>query len=475
MNELTDLTLRQASDLVRDRSVSAVELIEAALQRIEATEPLIHAFAFLRPDQARLEARTADKELRQGRWRGPLHGIPLGVKDLLHTNDQPTEAGSKVLAGFRPAYDATVVTKLRQSGAILVGKTVTHEFAFGQNVPETRNPWRLDCYPGGSSAGSGAAVAARSLFGSIGTDTGGSVRTPAAVNGIVGLKPTYGRVSRHGVIPLSTSLDHIGPLARTVEDCALIFQAIAGFDPRDPGSARVPDPNYEVGLNPSITGMRIGVDAGYFLYEQVSGAVRAAVEAAIDQLTELGAIRIDVRVPELDWCTVVGNVTTLVEASTWHRGFLRTRLLDYHPGTRRMLELGELIPGSHYLLVQRVRKLIRDGVRRAFTTSGLDAMFGPTIPITAPPIDQLSVNRFDDSNPGALSTLIHHGYPASVTGLPAISVPCGFSDQGLPVGFQLIGRPFDEATIFRIASAYEAVTSWHTQKPGLQQPIRSAS
>jgi Asp-tRNA(Asn)/Glu-tRNA(Gln) amidotransferase A subunit family amidase len=475
MNELTDLTLRQASDLVHNRSVSSIELTDATLKRIEATEPLIHAFASLRPDEARLEAGEADAELRRGMWRGPLHGIPMGVKDLLYTKDLPTEAGSRVLAGFRPTYDATVVTKLRQSGAILIGKTVTHEFALGQNLPETRNPWRLDCYPGGSSAGSATAVAARSLFGSIGTDTGGSVRTPAAVNGIVGLRPTYGRVSRHGVIPLSTSLDQVGPLARTVEDCALILQAIAGFDPHDPGSVSVPVSNYEVGQNPSIAGIRVGIDAGYFMYHQVSSPVRAAVDAAIGKLTEMGAIRVDVRVPELEWCSVVGIVTTLVEASSWHRGFLRSRLREYHPGTRLMLELGELIPASHYLLVQRARKLIRDGMRRTFAANGLDVMIGPTIPITAPPIEQLSVSRLDDSKPGALSTLTHHGYPASVTGLPAISVPCGFSDQSLPIGFQLIGRPFDEATILRIASAYEAVTSWHTRKPDLSRPISSGS
>ena len=467
MNELTDLTLREASELVHHRTVSAFELTEATFKRIESTEPLIHAFASLRHDRARHDARAADQELRQGLWRGPLHGIPVGVKDLLYTDDQPTEAGSRVLAGFRPAYNATVVNNLRKSRAILVGKTVTHEFAFGQNVPETRNPWRLDCYPGGSSAGSGAAVAARALLGSIGTDTGGSVRTPAAVNGIVGLKPTYGRVSRYGVIPLSTSLDHVGPLARTIEDCALLFQAIAGFDARDPGSSNVPLPNYVATPNADIKGVRIGIDADYFLYEQVTAAVRDAVEAAIVKLTELGATRVDISVPELEWSTTVGNVTTLVEGGAWHRTLLRSKLLDYHPRTRLMLELGELVPGYHYVMVQRVRTLIREAVRKAFASNALDALIGPTIPVTAPRIDLLSVSRFDDGAPGALSSLIHHGYPASVTGLPAISVPCGFSEESLPIGFQLIGRPFDEATLFRIGSAYEAVTPWHTRKPDL--------
>lgn len=467
MNELTDLSLREASELVRNRVVSALELTEATLKRIEITEPMVHAFAGLRPDQARRDANAADEEIRQGMWHGPLHGIPVGVKDLIYTDDQPTEAGSKVLAGFRSTYDATVVRKLRLSRAILVGKTVTHEFALGQNVPETRNPWRVDSYPGGSSAGSGAAVAARSLFGSIGTDTGGSIRTPAAVNGIVGLKPTYGRVSRYGVIPLSTSLDHVGPLARTIEDCALLLQAIAGHDANDPGSSNNAVSNYANALGGGVEGLRIGIDADYFLYEQVSAAVRRAVDSAIAKLTELGAIRVDISVPELEWSTTVGNVTTLVEAGAWHRKLLRSNLLDYHPGTRRVLELGELIPGHHYVMVQRIRALIVHGVRKAFTNNNLHAMVGPTIPVTAPRLDQLSVDRFDESAPGALSTLIHHGYPASVTGLPAISVPCGFSDENLPIGFQIIGRPFDEATLFRIGSAYEAVTEWHTRKPDL--------
>jgi aspartyl-tRNA(Asn)/glutamyl-tRNA(Gln) amidotransferase subunit A len=468
MNDLTDLTLREASDLFRSGSVSALELTEATLERIENTEPLIHAFVLLEPDRARQDANAADKELRRGSWHGPLHGIPLGVKDLLFTKDQPTEAGSRVLAGFRPTYDATVVNRLRQSRAILVGKTVTHEFALGQNVPETRNPWRRECYPGGSSAGSGAAVAARSLFGSIGTDTGGSVRTPAAVNGIVGLRPTYGRVSRYGVIPLSPSMDQVGPLARTVEDCALLFEAIAGFDALDPGSVDAPMPDYAASLKGDIRGLRIGIDAGYFLYGQVTDAVRSAVESAIVKLCELGAVRVGISIPELEWSMTVGNVTTLVDASTWHRKFLRSKLLDYHPGTRRMLELGELVPASHYVMVQRVRALICRAVRRAFESNRLDALIGPTIPITAPPLDQLSVSRFDDGAPGTLSTLIHHGYPASVTGLPAISVPCGFSDDNLPIGFQLIGRPFDEATLFRIGSAYQGVTPWHTRKPDLE-------
>ena len=469
MSELTDLTLKEVSKKLNQRSVSAVELMEATLDRIEETEPLIHAFAWLDKDHALAEARKADVALKEHGPRGLLHGIPIGVKDLLYTKGVPTEAGSRVLTGFRPTFDATIVEKLREAGAIVVGKTVTHEFAYGQNVPETRNPWQLDSYPGGSSAGSGAAVAARSLLGAIGTDTGGSVRTPAAVNGIVALKATYGRVSRHGCIPMSSSLDHVGPMTRTVEDTAIILQAIAGFDPRDPGSLQAPVPDYRSGLSGGIRGMRIGLDRGYFLYDQVQPSVRQAVEAAIDLLVSLGAECVDVTIPELEWSTTVGNVTTEVDISTWHRRLLRTKLKDYHPGTRLMLELGELIPATHYVLVQQVRTRIRDAVRRAFTEYRLDSLIGPTIPVTAPRLADLSVDLVDESAEGALSTLVHHEYPANVTGLPALSVPCGFSDAGLPIGFQVIGRPLQEATLLQIGHAYEAATPWHTRKPDLSR------
>jgi aspartyl-tRNA(Asn)/glutamyl-tRNA(Gln) amidotransferase subunit A len=469
MSELTDLTLAEASAKLHERSVSAFELMSATFDRIDETEPLIHAFAWLDKDQAMASAGRADDAIRRGATTGPLHGIPIGVKDLLYTKGIPTEAGSRVLKGYRPTFDATIVDKLREAGAIIVGKTVTHEFAYGQNVPDTRNPWQLDSYPGGSSAGSGAAVAARSLPGAIGTDTGGSIRTPAAVNGIVGMKATYGRVSRHGCVPMSSSLDHVGPLTRTVEDAALLLQAIAGFDPSDPGSLRVPVPDYRSGLGAGVRGMRIGIDRDYFLFDQVQAPVRKAVEAAIEVLVSLGAECIDVTIPELEWSTTVGNVTTEVDISTWHRRLLRTKLKDYHPGTRLMLELGELIPATHYVLVQQVRSRIRNAVRKTFTEHRLDSLIGPTIPVTAPRLDQLSVDLVDEGAQGALSTLVHHEYPANITGLPALSVPCGFSEAGLPIGFQVIGRPLQEATLFQIGHAYEAVTPWHTRKPDLSR------
>jgi aspartyl-tRNA(Asn)/glutamyl-tRNA(Gln) amidotransferase subunit A len=467
MTDLTSLTLAEASARLQERTVSAVELMEATLRRIEATEPLIHAFAWRDGDAAMDAARKCDVTRMNGSAHGMLHGIPIGVKDLLYTKDIPTEAGSRVLEGFRPAHDATVVRKLRDAGAIIVGKTVTHEFAYGQNVPETRNPWQLDSYPGGSSAGSGAAVAARSLFAAIGTDTGGSVRTPSAVNGIVGLKPTYGLVSRHGCVPMSTSLDHIGPMTRTVLDTAILLAAIVGFDANDPASLRSPAVDYHSELDAGIRGMRIGIDTGYFLYDKVQAPVRKAVETAIELLVSLGAERIEVSIPELEWSTTVGNVTTEVDMSAWHRRLLRSKRGHYDPGTRLMLELGELIPASHYVLAQQVRTRIRGAVRRTFAEHRLDALLGPTIPVTAPRLDELSVDLVDEVAEGGLSTLVHHEYPANITGLPALSVPCGFSEAGLPIGFQVIGQPLHERTLLRLGYAYQAATAWHTRQPDL--------
>ena len=260
MSELIHLTIHEAAALLRSRKISSGELTEASLQRIEVTEPLVHAYATVLADSVRKEAAQADRELAAGLWRGPLHGIPLGIKDLIYTRGVRTEAGSKAMEGFVPSYDATVVERLRDAGAVTLGKTVTHELAYGQNVPPTKNPWNPDYYPGGSSAGSGVATAVGSAFGALGSDTGGSIRVPASINALAGLKPTFGRVSRRGVVALSNSLDHVGPLARDVEDCALLLQAIAGHDALDPYSLDRPVPDYSAGLQAGARGTRLGVD-----------------------------------------------------------------------------------------------------------------------------------------------------------------------------------------------------------------------
>jgi aspartyl-tRNA(Asn)/glutamyl-tRNA(Gln) amidotransferase subunit A len=458
-----DLTIAEAATLLAQRSVSALELVEATMRRIEETEPRVHAYATVFAEEARRDARQADRERAHGHCRGPLHGIPVGVKDLVYMKGTPTEAGSRVLAGFIPPYDATVVARLRQAGAIVVGKTVTHEFAYGANDPPTRNPWNLDCYPGGSSAGSGVAVAVRSAFGTIGTDTGGSIRVPAAMNNIVGLKPTFGRVSRYGIVPLSPSLDHAGPLARTVEDCALLLQAIAGYDPLDSGSIDHPIADYRAELEAGTEGRVIGVERGYAFYEGVSDDVRAAVDAVISDLQRQGAKIVAVKMPELNFMATVLLTILLPEASACHRRWLRERWAEYDAATRVMLELGELVPGTHYITAQRVRRLLRETMKNVFRAYQLDALLSPTLPITTVPRGQRSAPG--ETGEAPMTALLHHTPMANITGQPALSAPCGFSTTGLPIGYQLIGRPFAEATLFRLARAYERNRSWETHKP----------
>lgn len=461
MNELAALTIGAASDGLERRTFSAAELLEAVLLRIEETEPALHAYALLLADSARQEAAEADRAIAEGRRRGPLHGIPLAVKDLCYMAGLPTEAGSRALAGFVPDYDATVVRRLRDAGAVLVGKTVTHEFAYGANIPVTRNPWNDAMYPGGSSAGSGVATAVGSAMGAIGTDTGGSIRVPASINGIVGLKPTFGRVSRRGVVALSPSLDHAGPMTRTVEDCAILLGAIAGHDPLDPASSRAPVPDYRSGLDQGVGGCRIGVERDYYFSAAVDSEVAALVGSAERALASLGAEIVPVSIPELRHSTVIGMTLMQPEATEYHRDLLRDRLADYEDGTRINLEFGAMIPGAHYVTALRARRWLQTAVRDAFRQGRLDILLAPTLPIPTMPRAE-SVGDFlgGTEKRADLSGLIRHGIPANVLGLPALTVPCGLTEARLPVGLQLIGRPFDEATVLRIGRAYERQTPW---------------
>jgi len=443
--------------------VSVSDLVHATLARIEATEPLIHAFSSVSAEAAQERAGDLDAELGEGRWRGPLHGIPVAAKDLFFTADAPTEAGSEVLQGFLAPHDATAIRLLRNSGAVVIGKTTMHEFAYAHNALPTRNPWDPDFLPGGSSAGSAAAVAARSAFGALGTDTGGSVRIPAAATGVVGLKPTFGLISKHGVVPLSWSLDHVGILSRTVGDCAAILQAIARVDPLDPGSIESSIPNYGDDLAGPTRGARLGLP-DFFLYEGVSEGVRRAFHDAARELERLGATIVEVSVPELELMAEIGWTIVLAEASSWHRRLVRTSGEKYTAGTRFTLELGELISAPHYLAAQRARRTARDGVRRVFEEQSLDALIGPTSPVTATRADQSPTGPSGAEEPNTQLEL-HHSFPANLTGQPAISVPCGFDDAGLPVGLQIIGRPFDESMILRLAAMYEAANPWHERVP----------
>jgi aspartyl-tRNA(Asn)/glutamyl-tRNA(Gln) amidotransferase subunit A len=467
--DLTDLTIAEAGAALLAGRVSSTDLVEATLARIAETDPHVHAYVVVFADQARQAARQADRELAIGRPRGPLHGIPIAVKDLCHLRDAPTEAGSRAMAGFAPGFDATVVRRLLDAGAIVVGKTVTHEFAYGVNTPPTRNPWDPDRYPGGSSAGSGVAVAVRSAFGAIGTDTGGSIRVPAAIEGIVGLKPTYGRVSRHGVVGLGSSLDHVGPMTRTVEDNAIMLQAMAGPDPRDLGSADAPVPDFRAGLDAGADGMTIGVDRDYFFYGGVAEDVRRATDSVLDTLRELGARVVEVRLPELAISAETLMTIMAAEASVYHRRRLRERPADYDAATRQSLQLGEFIPATHYLLAQRARAVLRGRMANLFHAGRLDAIVSPTMPLTAATFADLFAPRPDWPSETPMLSYIHHTFSANLTGQPALSLPCGVSADGQPIGVQLLGRPFDEPTIFRLARAYEATAPWSALKPDLER------
>ena len=371
------------------------------------------------------------------------------------------------MEGFVPDYDATAVRLLKEAGAILIGKAVCHEFAYGVNQPLTRTPWCMDCYPGGSSIGSGVTVTVRSAFGALGTDTGGSIRVPAFINGLVGLKPTYGRVSIYGVVPVAWSLDHVGPLTRTVKDTAHILQAISGYDPNDAFSANEPVPDFTAGLEDDVRGLRIGIEREYFFYDGLAADVRTAVEAVIAEYEEQGLEFVDVSLPEFEVTPDALFTIVLCEGSTYHRQLIREHGDKYDPATRSLVQLGELIPATHYLTAQRARALFRTAMRNLFKNERLDAMLWPTLPLTTVPFDELYIPRKDGVEETPMVSFVHHSFNANLTGQPAISVPCGFSSAGLPIGFQLFGRPFDEVTLFRIAHAYEQNHDWFKRKPNL--------
>ena len=466
--ELVDKTLREAGDMLARKEVSSRELTEATLAQIARTEPIIHAYVTVMTESALAAADRADADLsKRGHWRGPLHGIPVAVKDLCYTTDAPTEGGSAVLNGFVPDHDATVVSRLREAGAVIVGKAHTHEFAYGQNIPPTRNAWNPEYSPGGSSAGSGAAVAARSAFGAIGTDGDGSIRFPAALEGIIGLKPTCGRVSRYGVLPMSATLDHVGPLTRTAEDAALMMNVIAGYDPLDVQSIDEPVPDYTDGLGSSLQGLRLGVERDYFFYKDVSPEYRRTVEAALRELEKLGGTLVDVKIPELDLCAGIFLNIIATDTSAYHRRWLREKPMDYAQGTRVMLEFGELLFGTDYLIAQRAREVLRSAVKDSFQRHRLDGLVAPSNIVTAVPMSRYSTSLFAGS-PEDSTGALHQMSIANVIGVPSMNVPCGFSSEGLPIGFVLYGRPFDEAMLLRIGHVYGAATPWVKRAPKLK-------
>jgi aspartyl-tRNA(Asn)/glutamyl-tRNA(Gln) amidotransferase subunit A len=449
------LSLQEAGAQLRSGDLSAVELTESVLRRIEQTESVIHAYVEVLAEEALAAAQQADEALRAGRDRGPLQGLPIAIKDIYDVVGVPTRCGSRVREHTAPAKaDAPSVARLREAGMIILGKTVTQEFAAGVVSPPARNPWDPSRIPGGSSGGSGAAVAAGSAPAAMGSDTGGSIRIPASVNGVVGLKPTYGLVSKRGVFPLSWSLDTLGPLTRTVPDAALILNALAGHDPADPTSApsRPTDAMAEIGQD--IRGLRNGVVRPFF-FDRLQAGVAEAVEGALNTLRDLGAAVIDTPWTEASLARAAGYVINRAETAGVHGRGLREHPDLFGPELRLRLEASALFPAETYLHGQRARALVKDSMARLFRDNRLDAIVTPTLPATALPADDLIATYADGSREPVSVAYTRFTMPFNATGQPALSVPCGFDERGLPVGLQFAGRPFDEARLCRIGHAFE--------------------
>jgi aspartyl-tRNA(Asn)/glutamyl-tRNA(Gln) amidotransferase subunit A len=459
-----ELTLAEAAEKIKTKELSPVELTESALARIESVEPKITAFATVTVDLARKAAAQAEQEIAVGEYRGPLHGIPMGIKDLYETAGVATTSSSKVRSDYVPTHDSAVVEKLSAAGMVMVGKTHTHEFAFGAVTPTTRNPWDVEYVPGGSSGGSGAAVAAGECMVGMGSDTGGSIRIPASVCGTVGLKPTYGRVSRRGVASLSWALDHVGPLTRTVRDTALVMDAIAGYDRADPASVDVPVPDFTAELDAGVAGLRIGVPTNYFT-DRVDPEVAQAVSTAIALLEEQGARLREVTIPLAEYIAPTEWAIMLPEASAYHQGMLREKAALYGDDVRLFLETGELVLATDYIKALRARTLIQQAWRGMFES--IDVLIAPTLATPAFRVDEPEITWPDGSQEAATDSYVRLSAPANVTGLPALSVPCGFTTGGLPIGMQILGRPFSEPTLLTVGEAYESATDWAKLAPAL--------
>jgi aspartyl-tRNA(Asn)/glutamyl-tRNA(Gln) amidotransferase subunit A len=457
------LTIAEASAALGKREVSPVELVETCLGRIEALDAKLHSYVLVLADEARAAAKRAETAILRGERKGPLHGIPIALKDIYETAGIRTTGHSRIKLDHVPKSDATVTKKLAEAGTILLGKLATHEFAMGGPsfdlpFPPARNPWNPANFTGGSSSGSGAAVAAGLAFGAMGSDTGGSIRGPASLCGIAGIKPSYGRVSRAGVFPLSFALDHAGPMAWTARDCALLLQAIAGPDPRDPTAAEVPVPDYAAVLGGDLRGMSVGVPRNFFADDPaLDPETRTAVEAGIAELERLGARIEEVKLSPLDDYHAACTVILLTEAYAVHEADLKARWRDYGAIFRHRVMAAAAISGADYVQALRLRRklaLEMDAALQRHAVLAFPSTFAPAGPIEAVP-------GLAFLEKAALTT------PANVSGHPAMSVCCGYSKAGMPLGLQLVGRRFDEATLLKVGDAYERATPWRGRRPQL--------
>ncbi len=456
-------TIAEAARLIAARQLSPVEITRHCLDRIEKLDGTLHSFILPTPERALADARAAEARIMKTGPKGPLDGIPIGHKDIYNTRGIPTTAHSKLLQHNVPEADATSVRLLAEAGTVLMGKLATHEFAFGGPSfdlpwPPARNPWNPEHFTAGSSSGTGAAVAAGLILGGTGSDTGGSIRGPAALCGIAGIKPTYGLVSRVGILPLAFSLDHAGPLAWTVEDCAILLQVMAGHDPADPASAHRPVPDFRAGIDNGVKGLRIGVPRHFHETDApVSEGVRRGIEAALDTFVKLGAEVREITLSPLMDYQACGFLIMVTEAYAVHEQWMKSSFNSYGELLRDRMVMGALLSAADHMQAVRRRRELCAEMAAAF--GDLDLLVTATQPAEAPRID--AVPKWANLERPSFTMAFN------VTGYPAMSVCTGFGAGGLPVAMQLVGRPFDETTVFRAGQAYEKATSWRTHRPAL--------
>lgn len=462
-DQLALLTLTEISTLVRMREISPVELTTTMLERIEAIDPRLHSYALVTPELALDQARVAEAEIVAGRWRGPLHGVPIAVKDLCFTKGVPTTGGMTIYADWTPDENGTVVERLRTAGAVLLGKLQMTEGAFAEHHPLVQrpfNPWNADYWAGASSSGSGVATAAGLCFGSIGSDTGGSIRFPSAMNGVTGLKPTWGRVSRHGAFVLSDSLDHLGPMTRCAADAAAMLAAIAGADPKDPTTLPAPVPDYPAALARGVLGargLRIGIDPD-FNAAGVDPRTTELTAAAGQVLAALGAEVVEIKFPETAAVTELWAPFCAIETAFAHRETYPERKAEYGPTLAAFIEIGRSADPLTIARAAIERDKFKGRLLRLFTT--VDLVLVPAIGMGAPAFDEL---RLDD--PDVLARLLKFTSAFDMSGSPTITFPCGFSDAGIPIGAQLVGPHLSEEVLLRAGHAFQQATDWHTRRP----------
>jgi len=474
MTDLADLSLVEAADAVRDGDATSMELLDACWRNLESANPKLNATIWLDREGAEQAARAADRARRENQWLGPLHGVPLAHKDMYYQAGRLSTCGSAIRRDYRPAVTATVIDKLTAAGAYTFGGLNMAEFAqnpTGHNraFGDCHNPWNLPYITGGSSSGSGVSVAARFNYAALGSDTGGSIRLPAAACGVTGIKPTQSRVSRFGVMPLSFSADNVGPLTRTARDCARIMGLIAGRDPHDPTSSHEPVPDYEAALDGDLRGLNIGVPSTWFL-DEVDPPVLDALEHALAVLAARGGVVHRITLPLMDAVTTYGGIISRVEAATIHAQWMRERAGEYGIHISGRMYGGYAIPATYY-----VEALSRRGpILKAFASkvfAKVDVLVTPTIRTCLPTLAETDIDHGPPGTETAFMAVSANTRPFNYLGLPAVSVNCGFDPNGLPIGLQIAGRPFAEARVLRVADAYQRDTEFHTRRPPMLEAV----